>query len=121
MHAEQEVRFERQIAALKEHVVARSGGLTDEELDGLARGMVPFLRETIAKAVNPLIERIAELEARPSLTYAGVWSPTKAYSAGTFVTHGGGLWYCSDTNVGVQPGNGSSSWKLAVKRGRAER
>ena len=83
--------------------------------------MVPFLHETIAEAVNPLIERIAELEARPSLTYEGVWSATKAYSAGTFVTHGGGLWHCEDTNVGVQPGNGSSSWKLAVKRGRAER
>ena len=83
--------------------------------------MVPYLNERLAAAVAPLQARLDELEARPSVTYEGVWSPTKAYSAGTFVTHGGGLWHCEDTNVGVQPGNGSSAWKLAVKRGRAER
>ena len=117
--AASEVRFEPQFATLKQE--KSSGGISDGDLVALAKGLVPYLNERLAEATRPLLERIDELEARPVLTYEGVWSATKAYSAGTFVTHGGGLWHCEDTNVGVQPGNGSSSWKLAVKRGRAER
>jgi hypothetical protein len=40
-------------------VAGEATSLSDGVLTGLARGLVPFLRETIANAVNPLIERIA--------------------------------------------------------------
>jgi hypothetical protein len=58
--AEQEVRFERQIAALKDDLVAKSGGgLGDGEITALAKGLVPFLNERLAEAVAPLQARLA--------------------------------------------------------------
>ena len=66
-----------------------------------------------------LAARIAELEARPpSLPYEGTWAEQRSFQRGCFVTHQGSLWHCEDTNLGVRPGAGSSSWKLAVKRGQ---
>ena len=38
----------------------------DSEIDALAKGMVPFVREVVTEATAPLIARIAELEARPT-------------------------------------------------------
>jgi hypothetical protein len=37
----------------------------DSEIDALAKGMVPFVREVVAEAVAPLTARLAALEARP--------------------------------------------------------
>ena len=69
------------------------------------------------RGLAPLAARLTQIEMN-SLKYEGTWSETKAYSGGAFVTFQGGLWYAEDGNVGVRPGAGSSSWKLAVKRGR---
>ena len=115
--------------------------LTDQHFPALAKAIVPFVKETLAplvarldalekkKGLAPLAlrnaeleKRIVELEARPPpLQYQGVWSEEKTYQRGAFVTYQGGLWHCEDTNCGVRPGAGSTSWKLAVKRGRADR
>jgi hypothetical protein len=111
--------------------------LSEDLLEALAKGMVPVIRQWIADAVNPLaarldamekhkglapfVARLAQLEAKPSLQYEGTWNEAKTYSCGALVTFQGGLWHCEDTNMGVRPGAGSSSWKLAVKRGRADR
>jgi hypothetical protein len=37
----------------------------DSEIDALAKGMVPFVREVVTDAMTPLAARLAELEARP--------------------------------------------------------
>jgi hypothetical protein len=65
-----ELRFERELATLKEtlaelvskptEVVATS--MTDELIDAWARGTAPFIRQSIADAVKPLNERIDEIE-----------------------------------------------------------
>jgi chitodextrinase len=52
------------------------------------------------------------------MKYEGVWDAQKVYRVGDFVTKGGSLWHCSDTNTGVMPGSNSDTWKLAVKHGK---
>lgn len=64
-----------------------------------------------------LRKEIAELKARPSLKYEGVFDAQKVYTVGSFVTDDGSLWCCMEACVGVRPGN-SGAWQLAVKRGR---
>ena len=38
--------------------------MDDNELDALAKGMVPFVRECVTEATTPLAVRVVELEAR---------------------------------------------------------
>lgn len=92
--------------------------LTRNEIAALAKGMVPFVREVIAEATAPLIARIAELEQRPGMKYEGVWDERAVYRVGDFVTKGGSMWHCFDTNTGVLPGSNSDVWKLAVRAGK---
>ena len=35
------------------------------------------------------------------MKYEGVWDAEKVYRVGDFVTDGGSLWHCSDTNIGA--------------------
>jgi hypothetical protein len=109
-------------------------GFTEGQVRALAKGfgaaLAPEL-ETIKNrfgvieakmlAENVVLKgRIAELEQRPPpLQYDGVWDEARSYTRGSFCTFQGSLWYCEDGNIGVRPGAGSSSWRLAVKRGRA--
>ncbi len=86
-------------------------------LEQIAGGLAPVIKEAIAEAVAPLERRIKELEARPAMKYCGVFDATKVYHVGDFVTDGGSLWHCADTNIGARPGS-SEAWQLAVKRGR---
>jgi hypothetical protein len=110
--------------------------LSEDLLNALAKGIVPFIRATIAAAVNPLKERLDALEKRKGIAplaaqlagieqrmmkYEGVWSEGKTYTRGSFVTHAGSLWFADDTSIGARPGAGSTTWKLAVKKGHAER
>ena len=37
-----------------------------DAIAALAKGLVPFVRETVTAAIAPLITRVAELEARPT-------------------------------------------------------
>jgi hypothetical protein len=102
-------------------------------IKGLAAGMVPFLIERLAEAVAPLIARIAELEKKKGIAsvaarvgeleqhavkYCGVWNEEEIYAAGTLCTYQGGMWHCQDTNRGVRPGSGSTTWTLANKSRR---
>jgi hypothetical protein len=120
--------------AKRVEVVATS--LSDEVVSALAAGLIPFLREFVAEALSPLGARIAVLEQRRGLAplaaqlagieqrmmkYEGVWAEKKTYTRGSFVTHAGSLWFAEDTSIGARPGAGSSTWKLAVKKGHAER
>jgi len=78
------------------------------------------VKEYIDGLERDLRAEIAELKARPTMKYEGVWDPERVYTVGDFVTDDGSLWHCSDACVGVRPGNPGSSqaWRLAVKRGR---
>ncbi len=64
-----------------------------------------------------LEKRVADLEARPSLEYRGVWGAAEQYRNGNAVTHDGSMWIATAGTKGVRPGDGAN-WKLAVKRGR---
>jgi hypothetical protein len=63
--------------------------------------------------------RLARLEAMPRLKYMGVWRPGGDYQEGAMVSHSGSLWIAKSATGDERPGNGATSWQLAVKRGRA--
>ena len=77
------------------------------------RQLLKFAREQRLE----LEERVAALEAKPTLAYRGVWDGAKLYAPGTFITHGGSVWHSDVESRGVRPGEGNSIWRLAVKRG----
>jgi hypothetical protein len=87
--------------------------LTDELVENLVRQVVLLVREEN----KPLAARLGSLEQQ-AVKYRGIWNEEETYSAGTMVTFQGGLWHCTDTNCGVRPGSGSSSWTLANKSRR---
>lgn len=53
----------------------------------------------------------------PVLIYRGVFAEGTEYEKGDLVTWGGSQWHCSEPTT-TKPGENSSAWKLAVKRGR---
>jgi hypothetical protein len=71
--------------------------------------------------IAPLIARISELEARPTMKYCGVFDLQQNYKVGDFVTDDGSLWHCCSPTCGVRPGSMPEIWQLAVKRGRDAR
>lgn len=66
-----------------------------------------------------LEKRVAELEARPTLKYCGVWEKDWTYQPGNFATDQGGVWHCN-TATKDRPGS-NMTWTLAVKQGKAAR
>ena len=93
-----------------------SAFITEAELPELLGQVLAHERALWRKEVESLKQRIAELESRPAMSDAGVWSP-REYHRGEFVTCGGSLW-CSTAPTTHRPGGGEKSWRLAVKRGR---
>jgi hypothetical protein len=68
-------------------------------------------------AMTALEARVAELEARPTLDYKGIWDSETVYRRGDCVTRSGSVWHCErDRTRGILPGVGDG-WRLAVKRG----
>lgn len=53
----------------------------------------------------------------PVTIWRDVWQESQTYSKGDVVTWAGSSWHCQDTTID-KPGEGSSHWKLMVKRGR---
>jgi hypothetical protein len=106
--------------AASNHAPSVGSVFTAEVLQALAKAIVPFVQECISEAVAPLAQRIAELEARGSLKYCGVWSPEKSYAIGDFCTDHGSMWHCRVANCGSRPGS-SDDWQLAVQRGQDRR
>ena len=55
----------------------------------------------------------------PIQEYRGVYSPEgDGYAAHDTVTWAGSLWHCNKTATTAKPGDGSTDWTLAVKKGR---
>ena len=63
-------------------------------------------------------ERVERRELKlPTMIYRGVFREGDPYSHGDAVTWAGSLWHCNAETV-TKPGDGVSSWTLAVKKGR---
>lgn len=71
-------------------------------------------RKSVEEQVSKLVARIEELEQRPFLVDAGVWSGEKTYPAGSFVSHQGAGWIAKVQTTSCRPGEGNL-WRLAVK------
>jgi hypothetical protein len=84
------------------------------------KGVGMAMREFVDAELSPLRERIAELEARPTMKYAGVFDRTRSYKAGAVVTYQGSAWVANLESKGVRPGDGAA-WQLMVKRGKDAR
>lgn len=88
----------------------------------------PFATNTPAAQPDPskksmddfydLVKRIDQLEARPVVSYMGVFSADKSYLPGDMVTHGGSVWHCDKAHQGDWS---PESFTLAVKKGRDAR
>jgi len=63
-------------------------------------------------------DEVKEVEAQfPAILYRGIYREDTGYDAGDAVTWGGSLWIAlRDTRS--KPGEASSDWRLAVKKGR---
>jgi hypothetical protein len=70
--------------------------------------------------IAELTARVAVLEARPAIQYAGVWRPGQKYPRGMAITHDGCLWVAEHDTIDERPGNGPTAWRLAVKRGEVD-
>ena len=79
--------------------------------------MAPEIKEAITRAIEPILVRIAELEAREPLKYLGVYECGRKYNAGAFVTHRGSIWHCN-RSTHATPGDGTADWTLACNKGR---
>lgn len=79
------------------------------------RAMASELKSFVSQTLAPLEARLAALEARPELKYAGVWKQGETYAPGSLATHHGSLWHCHEETTTAPP---SSAWQLCAKRGR---
>ena len=71
----------------------------------------------LSAEIAELEKRVTRVEDRPELKYAGVWRANTAYAEHAAVTHDGSIWIAREATI-LEPGDGSSSWTLAVKKGR---
>jgi hypothetical protein len=99
--------------------------MTKKSLQTWARvgaGIAEHVRQYVGvrdARIEALERRIAELEARKALDYAGTWSSGTASKAGSFYTDRGSIWFCRGATVS-RPGE-SAHWQLACKSGRDAR
>ena len=71
--------------------------------------------------LDALEQRLAALEAKPSIKYCGTWAANGDYTVGDATTHKGSLWICKANHVQSEPGVDFVCWQLAVKKGRDAR
>ena len=78
------------------------------------------LAEYVAAKTEPLLKRIAELEARPAFDYTDTFEQGRSYRKGQGCTQGGSI-FVAMKDYPAAPGTPDSGWQLAVKRGRDAR
>jgi hypothetical protein len=90
-----------------------------DQTAALARVMATAIKAALA----PLAERIAELEARPTVKYLGTWEAGRTYGPGDVITELGAMWHCRElTNTKPDySAAGTQAWQLCVKAGRPGR
>ena len=80
----------------------------------MLRNVGKFVRDEIRKAVEPLKERIAELEMT-GIKFVGTYQRAAQYRRGDVCNHDGAMWVCTcDTPPMEVPGK-SVCWQLSVK------
>lgn len=75
-----------------------------------------LLGPLVAARFDALEQQLADLKARPALSFAGVYSDTKQYEPGDCTTRQGSLWACTSATTGAFD---YGSWQLCVKKGDA--
>jgi hypothetical protein len=83
--------------------------------DGMVKTVAGAVAAMFTERIEALERRIAELEARPTVKYLGVYRENKAYGSGSMVTAAGGIWHANRATCD-RPGS-SDAWTLACKRG----
>jgi hypothetical protein len=108
--------------------------MTDDQLERLAEGLAELavggckkgVNDNITNALSVVIDavlKVEKLEARVAaleasgVKYRGVWQAAEEYRRGDMVTHGGSVFHCN-ADKRAKPGNGSTTWSLAVKHGK---
>ena len=110
-------RWEEWVEREAKHLTSRKD--VDETIDILIRQTGKFVREKIAEACTPLVQRIEQLEQTlGEFGYLGQWQEGVVYRAGNFVTLGGSLWHCNVNECSTRPSTENPDYSLAVKRGR---
>lgn len=87
-------------------------------VDGIAVVIPEMVGKTLKLRVLHSSGRETDLSAHiPVQTYKGVFARGE-HEQGDTVTWAGSLWHCNVTGTKALPGDGSSDWTLAVKKGR---
>jgi hypothetical protein len=100
--------------------------MTADDIEVITSGIVDTVKGALGQVIPPLKRQIADLEqkvatleARPAVEYAGIWQDGKTYPAGSLCTRSGSLWLATCGSTSVTPGDGNACWKLIVKQGKA--
>jgi len=102
---------------MQERRAWRKSEMQRKTIELFAKGLAPVIRQFVAQQVEPLKQRIAELEQRENnLKYLGTWQASGEYQRGNFISHDGSMW-CATRDTRSRPGT-SNDWQLCVKRGR---
>jgi hypothetical protein len=120
----------RRVDAL-EQALADDGDYTTGIVEGVAEVMPRFFEKELRLAgptligeltakVNALEEKVADLEAKPSMRYRGIWDESEIYAKGDVTTLAGGAWVAVSNPID-RPGKPDSGWQLAVKSASAPR
>jgi hypothetical protein len=89
--------------------------------DWFRKVFLPTIARFVESRVQPLRQRIDELEnMQREFCYRGVWA-VGSYKRGNFVTHDGSLWHCDADNTDTKPGTDPGAWTLCCKRGKDAR
>jgi hypothetical protein len=72
----------------------------------------------LSQVVAKQNQRIEALEAKPSVTFAGVFEGGKSYEVGDLVQHASSLWICTAPTSGT-PSKDFVGWRLLSKKGDA--
>lgn len=92
-------------------------GITQEEFEAAVQKAVAGVLAEI-QFDGKTMDIAGRKVAFPVPEYRGVWRETMEYERGDFVTWAGSVWHCNERCKGEKPGEASTIWTLAVKRGR---
>lgn len=93
--------------------------MSDEEAIGtaIACGIRVAMAPAIAK-ITALEQKVAALEARPTVKDHGVWEAGEVYPEGAVVSHQGSAWICRSMHMATGAEPDHVHFRLLVKHGR---